>query len=114
MSKYLENDWGFDIIKENESFYTVSGEEIVSKDSLFRNKDGNYVDSIGQEFSKYRINYYTNIENFRQCIEDDIEYNIELLKIAIHYRIYEDRIVFINKLEKLYNMLDRIKEEDND
>lgn len=112
MSKYLENDWGFDIIKENESFYTVGGEEIVSKDSLFRNKDGNYVDSIGQEFSKDRINYYTNIENFRQCIVSDIGYNVELLKIAIQYKIYHDRLLYIDKLEKLYSMLERIKEEE--
>lgn len=113
MSKYLENDWGFNIIKENESFYTVGGEEIVSKDSLFLTEDGNYVDSIGQEFSKDMINYYINIENFRQCIESDIVYNVELLKIAIQYKIYHDRLLYTDKLEKLYSMLKRIKEVDN-
>jgi hypothetical protein len=114
MKKFIEDDLGFNIIKEDESFYTIDGEEIVSKNSLFLNKDGKYVDSTGREFSKDRINYYTNIENFRQCIISDIEYNVELLKIAIQYKIYHDRIVFINKLEKLYNMLNRIKEADND
>lgn len=114
MKKFIEEDFGFNIIKEDESFYTIDGESVISKNSLFLNKDGNYVDSIGQEFSKDRINYYNNIENFRQCIISDIEYNVELLKIAIHYRIYKDRLIFIDKLEKLYNMLDRIKEVDND
>ena len=114
MNRYIEEDLGFNIIKEDESFYVIDGENVISKNSLFLNKDGNYVDSIGQKFSKDRINYYTNIENFRQCIMSDIEYNVELLKIAIQYKIYLDRLVFINKLEKLYNMLERIKEVDND
>lgn len=114
MAKYLKDDWSFHTIKENEGFYIVGGEEIVSKNSLFLNKEGKYVDSIGQEFSKDIINYYINIENFRQCILSDIDYNVELLKISIQYKIYNDRLVFINKLEKLYNMLKRIKEVDND
>ncbi len=111
MSKFLEDDWSFYKIKENESFYTV-GEEIVSKNSLFLNKEGNYVDSTGREFSKDIINYYTNIENFRQCIVSDIGYNVELLKIAIQYKIYHDRLLYMDKLEKLYSMLERIKEEE--
>lgn len=114
MNRYIEDDLGFNIIKEDESFYIIDKEEIVSKNSLFLNKDGNYVDSTGREFSKDRINYYTNIENFRQCIISDIEYNVELLKIAIQYKIYPDRLVFIDKLEKLYSMLERIKKVDND
>lgn len=113
MSKYIEDDLGFNIIKEDESFYIIGGEEIVSKNSLFLNKDGNYVDSTGREFSKDIINYYTNIENFRQCIVSDIGYNVELLKIAIQYKIYHDRLLYMDKLEKLYSMLERIKEVDN-
>lgn len=114
MGKYLEDDWSFSIIKENESFYVIGGEEIVSKNSLFLNKEGKYVDNTGREFSKDIINYYTNIENFRRCIISDIEYNVELLKVAIQYRIIHDKLVFIDKLEKLYDMLERIKEADND
>ena len=114
MSKYIEDDWKFNIINEDESFYIIDGEGIVAKNFLSLNKNGNYVDITGREFSKNRITYYTNIENFRQCIISDIEYNVELLKIAIQYKIYLDRLVFIDKLEKLYNMLNRIKEADND
>ena len=53
MSKYIEDDLGFNIIKEDESFYIIGEEE----NSLFLNKDGNYVDSTGREFSKDIINY---------------------------------------------------------
>lgn len=112
MSKYIEDDWSFYKIKENESFYIIGGEEIVSKNSLYLNKEGKYVDNTGREFSKDIINYYTNIENFRQCIVSDIEYTVELLKIAIQYKIYHDRLLYIDKLEKLYNMLERIKEKE--
>ena len=114
MTKYLKDDWSFHIIKENEGFYTVGGEEIVSKNSLFLNKEDKYVDSIGQEFSKDIINYYTDIENFRQCIESDIVHNVELLKISVQYRVNRDILLYTDKLEKLYNMLKKIKEVDND
>ena len=114
MNRYIEEDLGFNIIKEDDSFYVIDGESVISKNSLFLNKDGNYVDSVGQKFSKDRINYYTNIESFRQCIVSNIEYNVKLLKISIQYKIYPDRLLYIDKLEKLYNMLERIKEVDND
>ena len=55
MSKYIEDDLGFNIIKEDESFYIIGGEEIVSKNSLFLNKDGYLILSLPKEFINIEI-----------------------------------------------------------
>lgn len=112
MSKYVEDDWGFHIIKENEGFYTVWEEEIVSEKSLFKINKNLYKDVIGQEYSANIINHYKNIDDFIEKIEFEIDKYNKLLKNGKKENLTYDTLVYEDRIIKLKDMLERIKEKE--
>lgn len=112
MSKYIEDDWSFYIIKENESFYTVGGEEIVSKKSLFKINKNLYKDVIGQEYSANIVNHYKNIDDFIARVVFEINKYNKLLKSSIKQNLTYDTLVHEDRIIKLKDMLERIKEKE--
>lgn len=112
MSKYIEDDWSFYKIKENESFYTVGGEDIVSEKSLFKINKNLYKDVIGQEYSSNIVNHYKNIDDFIAKVVFEINKYNKLLKSSIKQNLTYDTLVYEDRIIKLKDMLERINEEE--